>query len=481
MPRLLLVDDSHSVREVLASRLAMHGYQVSCANDGIMAAEMALSSPPDVIVTDLWMPGVSGVQLCRLIRSEPRTSHVPVVLITGESQRRSRFWARSAGAAAYVAKNDPAALVQTLADLAKRYPPRPIESVRPASRTPMQHRLFQRLDAVLFETTIAGEVRALANAEGEADSVFSGLVKLSSEVATYRWLALHVVGAQRTFIHAHPQDSEVCEVEARAVLRLPPGAEVTTLVDERAVVGRQSTAITAAIVSGGAVVGKIAMGPNDRGASRDDQELLSIISAELAGPLRIVALVEQARRLAMSDPLTGLLNRRAFLDSMRGWVAHHERYEQPVSLLLLDVDHFKRVNDTYGHEAGDTVLRAIAGILPTVTRQSDVIARWGGEEFVIGLPQTGTIGARVAAERIRRAIAGLALTAPSGEKLSVTASVGVACLSVGESLDGLVSRSDEAMYAAKARGRNRIEVHSSDASEPAIVRASLAPVHTTQQ
>src|SRR6202042_671029 len=126
-----------------------------------------------------------------------------------------------------------------------------------------------------------------------------------------------------------------------------------------------------------------------------------------------------------------------------GWIAHHERYQQPVSLLLLDVDHFKRVNDTYGHEGGDMVLRAISSALPTVTRQSDVVARWGGEEFVIGLPQTGAVGARVAAERIRRAIAALVLTGPNGEKINVTASVGVACLSVGESLDGLVSRSDE--------------------------------------
>ena len=222
------------------------------------------------------------------------------------------------------------------------------------------------------------------------------------------------------------------------------------------------------------------MGPSDRGASREDHELLSIMAAELGGPLRIVALVEQARRLAMSDPLTGLLNRRAFLESMRRWVAHHERYAHPVSLLLLDVDHFKQVNDTYGHEAGDAVLRAIADVLPTVTRLSDVVARWGGEEFVIGLPQTSAVGARVAAERVRRAIAGISLAAPAGQTLTVTASVGVACLSARETLDALVSRSDAAMYLAKSAGRNRVEVHPGNTTEPPPALPSPAPAHVVR-
>ena len=100
MPHVILVDDSGAVRGVLASRLRERGYDVEEAADGVAGAELALEHPPDVVVTDLWMPGLSGVQLCRLLRSEPRTQGVPVILVTGESDRRSRFWARSAGAAA---------------------------------------------------------------------------------------------------------------------------------------------------------------------------------------------------------------------------------------------------------------------------------------------------------------------------------------------------------------------------------------------
>ena len=466
MVRILLVDDSQTACDLLAARLVERGYEVTQATNGVKAAELAQAAPPDYVLTDLWMPGISGVQLCRLLRAEPRTAHVPVVLVTAESQRRSRFWARSAGAAAYVAKNDAAGLfetLETLETLVRTRPPVPPMSEHPASRTPIEHRLFERLDAALFESTVAGEVRALAHAEAEMKSVFSGLVDLASEVASYRWLALHAASSRRLFVHAPAAHRGQCEAEARAALGLPAGYETESQFDDRAIAGRPSPPIIAEVRAGDTLMGEIALGPVERGASREDRELMSIVASELGGPLRIVSLVEKARQLAMSDPLTGLLNRRAFLESIQRWLAHFDRYSQPLSLMLLDVDHFKKVNDTYGHDGGDAVLRAIADALPAATRQTDVVARWGGEELVIGLPHTNGLGARVAAERVRRAIAGLVVALPDGRSASVTASVGIACAVVGQSIDALISRADEAMYLAKSRGRNRVELHESDA------------------
>ena len=475
MVRILLVDDSQSVRAVLAERLTERGYDVTLAEGGVAAAEQALASPPDVVVTDLWMPGISGVQLCRLLRAEARTSHVPVVLITGESQRRSRFWARSAGAVAYVAKNDSTALFATLEELARTHPPRPMEPARAAPRTPIQHRLFERLDAALFESTVAGEIRSLAHAEGEADSVFHGLINLVSEVATYRWLGLYVAGSGRLFVHTHPDGARPCEAVARAAFGLAQDHDVSCVADDRAVVGRTTPPVVADIRGGGSVMGRIALGPGERGASREDRDLVAIVAAELGGPLRVVSLVEHAKQLAMSDPLTGLLNRRAFLDSMTRWVEHFERYHDALSLLLLDVDHFKRVNDTHGHKTGDAVLRAIAAALPTATRRTDIVARWGGEEFVVGLPSTGAAGARIAGERVRRAISMLSIEGTEGQTISVTASVGVACATRGESFDTLVSRADQAMYLAKARGRNRVEMDATDVADPPTAETPEEP------
>src|SRR5258708_35439127 len=128
-----------------------------------------------------------------------------------------------------------------------------------------------------------------------------------------------------------------------------------------------------------------------------------------------------------------------------------------MSLLLLDADHFKRVNDTHGHAAGDAVLQGFARILQSVARRSDVVARWGGEEFVVALPQTGAAGARVAAERVRRALADAPFPIPGGEVLRMTASIGAATGHPEWDKDAIVAAADGAMYAAQSPGRHRAQ------------------------
>jgi two-component system cell cycle response regulator len=472
MGRVLLIDDSSVVRSMFRQKLTERGYEVEEASDGVTGAQLALSQPPDIVVTDLWMPGISGVQLCRLLRSEPRTAHVPVILVTGESDRRSRFWARCAGAAAYVVKTDTAGFFNALEQLKKSTPTFPPEPPRDVAHGSIQERLSQRLDAALFESVVAGEVRSLARNEGDLERLFAGLSQLASEIAGYRWLGMLLtpappearvipaapVPASRMLIHTHTSSREACEAEAREALAAPAGAVAHVIADDRPLLGRAPGPALVARISLGAVpLGMLALGPNPRGASREDTKLVELLGVELAGPLRIVALVEDSRRLAMMDPLTGLMNRRAFLEAMGRELAHAERHAAPLSLLLLDIDHFKRINDTRGHDGGDAVLRGLAEALRRIARKSDVLARWGGEEFVIGLPHTGEGGARIAAERVRRSIAGSSFAAAEGDAIKATASIGIAVAGAGEKLDALIARADQAMYAAKARGRNRVE------------------------
>jgi diguanylate cyclase (GGDEF)-like protein len=116
------------------------------------------------------------------------------------------------------------------------------------------------------------------------------------------------------------------------------------------------------------------------------------------------------------------------------------------------------VNDGHGHDAGDAVLREVASIMVRVARKSDIVARWGGEEFVVGLAHTADAGARIAAERLRRAIAEASFSLPSGESLRVTASIGLASATATAGIDDLLGRADRALYVAKARGRNRVEI-----------------------
>jgi two-component system cell cycle response regulator len=268
-------------------------------------------------------------------------------------------------------------------------------------------------------------------------------------------------------IHTHPDQRDFAEREARDALDVPhlperrklAEGDAFIIADKRAVEAEWSTPpILLPVRFGTSSIGKIAISPSRRGASHDDRRFVALLANELGGPLRMASLVAEARRLASTDTLTGLLNRRAFVERIEKARAAAEKQLFPMSMLLLDVDHFKKVNDTLGHDAGDAVLQGVARVLSSIARKSDFVARWGGEEFVVALAQTAEAGARVAAERVRRAIADAKYVLPNGTDHRATASVGLASAESADwHLDDLLGRADKAMYAAKHRGRNRVE------------------------
>ena len=181
---------------------------------------------------------------------------------------------------------------------------------------------------------------------------------------------------------------------------------------------------------------------------------------------------DDLREEATKDFLTGLYNRRAFEDMARQELARWQRGREPLSLLLIDADHFKRVNDTYGHPTGDAVLRALAHAVQDQLRELDIVARFGGEEIVVVMPSTDLVGARSAAERIRQAIELLRVPTADGSQARFTISVGVAEASrEAGSVELLLQRADEALYEAKRRGRNRTVVAHAPPVEPTSERA----------
>jgi diguanylate cyclase (GGDEF)-like protein/PAS domain S-box-containing protein len=167
--------------------------------------------------------------------------------------------------------------------------------------------------------------------------------------------------------------------------------------------------------------------------------------------------IQNLRNATSLDPLTGVANRQAFFDAAEDELEHWKRAPRDISLLLIDADHFKAVNDTYGHPAGDAVLRELAAALTAAFRQVDVVARVGGEEFAVLLPSTGPQGALAVADRLRRTIESHPVQV-DGATIHYTISGGIAAMSdTLECLDTLLKRADRALYAAKAAGRNRIE------------------------
>lgn len=482
--RVILVDAGEPTRDILAARLRMQGYDVDVAASPAEGARIALAEPPTVVVADLWMPGISGVQLCRLLRSEPATEHVPIIL-RGPLTSRNRFWAERAGATAYVPKGRMGDLVRAVSDAIARAPePSAFFTELNGSHLDIRDRIASHLDAALFESVVASEVRALSMS-GEIERLFDLFTQLLTRLTSYRWVALHVPASGATparfGIHAHPERREAAEIEARAALQIPAELGMYRVEDEDASVDeRGPRPIVSNIPFGNAVIAHLALGPcvgtESNGLEAGDDALMEIVARELGGPIKMAMLVEESQRLARTDTLTGLLNRRAFSASLSAEIARSERHGWPLSVLLLDIDHFKSINDGHGHAAGDIVLAKVAAALVREARNCDLVGRWGGEEFVVGLTGSSLEDARVAAERMRVALSALEIHSEAGVRIPVTASFGVAGWEAGDHLDPLIERADHAMYAAKTGGRNRVVLAPPrTASQNGHAAASTAP------
>jgi two-component system cell cycle response regulator len=458
--RIIVVDPCDATREVLARRLRAQGYVVDEAADPETGADMALSAPPSAVIADLWMPTISGVQLCRLLRSEAATADIGIILCGDADEPRDRFWAERAGADAYARKHRTGELVRAVARVA-----------RPAGRSDsfffqlgggtvaIRDRIARHLDAALFDSVIASEVRALTSA-GSFDRLFDLFVQFLAQVTPYRWVALSTGSPERFAIHQNPSTANA-EDEARAALEMSASSPAhLRIIDEDASAGPGSAApVVCPILFGSAPIGKVALSPRASTEVDAAKRLVSLVAQELGGALRIASLVEESQRLAATDALTGLMNRRAFSSALGLEIERSQRHHHPLSLLLLDIDHFKSINDRHGHGGGDRVLAAIGRLLGgQPVRRTDITGRWGGEEFVVAYFATKAEDAAIAAERLRTAIEELVVANDHGDRIPVTASLGLAQLRQSESAASLIERADLAMYESKAAGRNRLTI-----------------------
>jgi diguanylate cyclase (GGDEF)-like protein len=212
-------------------------------------------------------------------------------------------------------------------------------------------------------------------------------------------------------------------------------------------------------------------GPHAGDVGQVELRNAGLLAALARGPLEIVWEIEEVTRRARTDSLTGLANRRHFDEQLRRVVAETDRFGGTCSLLLIDLDHFKSVNDRLGHQAGDTVLKHVAQVMRDAVRTVDLCARYGGEELAILLPQTSQEGAVELAERLRQALEQRP-SVHAGEAVPVTASFGVATYPTPVPYgDWLVLAADKALYEAKAAGRNCVRAISPREVTPALYKA----------
>lgn len=472
-PRILLIDPSDTARRNLAERLHLQGFLITECRDGAEGAVLALENPPAAVVAELSMPSISGVQLCRLLKSEGGTADVPVVL-RGPEGRRHRFWAEQCGAYSYVVKGRMGQLVRALRSALERQPePGDFFVQRSAEGLDVRDRIAGHLDAALFDSVVASELRRLGTIES-FDRLMDLLSQFVSQVTAYRWLAVSRVTPPSMGLHTHSECRDRSLIEARVALGISGDVRMTMIEDDDAVNDPEGSApMIEPIPFGDQQLGTIALAPRAP-AHHNDPMLVKTIARELGAALRMATLVEETRVMATTDALTGLSNRRAFLDWAGRELRRSHRYHDPMSLILLDIDHFKRINDNHGHAAGDVVLATVARLLAGTVRNCDVVARWGGEEFVLALPSTPLTGASEVAERARRLIEAAVIQARPSTPIPVTASFGAAELLKGETMEQMIDRADRAMYEAKSSGRNRVRCAGDPGDETAGTPAPSA-------
>jgi two-component system cell cycle response regulator len=473
---ILVVDDSRNQLEILTKLLCDQGYHVTTATNGRDALAVAAETRPHLILSDIEMPLMNGYQLCQAIKNHPQLRPTPVILLTTLSRLENILRALEARADSYLTKPFDEKYLLSRIQTLLAFPPSPDNDEAPDSLEVnirgMRHRVSagrqQMLNLLLCTYEHSMEQNgALSRAQNDLQNLNLQLRRqaqhLEAQRADFRALlennsdAMIVIdrGGTVRYVNAAAQVlfGRPCDefIGSRFDFFIVGGdhkeVEITRGATEK-VVAELRVVETNWEADGAylATLRDITQRKHYERQLAEQQKKLEEANAALEA-------------LATSDGLTGLKNRRAFKDKLADEMRRASRYQAPISLLLMDVDKFKQYNDTYGHPAGDEVLRRVAKLLEKGARASDFVARYGGEEFVVLLPNTDTDGARFIAERLRCLIEGArwterAVTSSGGVATMVPKAVGDDALSQESEI--LIEAADKALYQSKEDGRNRI-------------------------
>jgi two-component system cell cycle response regulator len=442
--RILVVDDVPANVRLLSARLAAEFYEVAGAASGPEALARAAEWNPDVILVDVMMPGMDGYEVCRELKHNPATAHIPVVMVTALNDREERVRGLEAGADDFLTKPvDDASLFARLRALLR------VKQVQDAWR--------ERAEAAR-DLGLAGPVETTPPTTGACALVVPGVP------ADRSVLARILAGEGMRVAEAESRDGALALLAERetdiVILGLGPDGSESLRFAARLRADAELRDVPLLLVADPAQKPLVLRG-FDLGAN--DHVLRPVDRAELLARVRnqlrrrrtqqmLRADLDRSLELAVTDSLTGLRNRRYAMRHLEGLMR-----TTGATVMMLDVDRFKSVNDRLGHAAGDAVLRAVAERLRGSVRASDVVARLGGEEFlVIATGVTGDAAVPVA-ERLREAIAEHPVTTAAGP-LPVTVSIGIADAPAGTRPERLLERADAALYRAKQNGRNRVEL-----------------------
>ncbi len=448
--RVLVVDDVPANVKLLEARLSAEYFDVVTAMSGPEALAICRAAACDIVLLDVMMPQMDGFEVCRRLKADPATHHIPVIMVTALDQPSDRVRGLEAGADDYLTK--------------------PVSETALIARVRSLVRLKLVSDELRMRALTSREIGLQAPAiEAIADAGRNGRILLvddrrsSYERVAATLTAEHEVDvetdANAALFHAAEGAYDVMIVslglEGFDALRLC--SQVRSLERTR----HLPILVIAEPEDNARLLRGLEIGVNDYLVRPiDKNEMLARVRTQIRKKRysdRLRDNVQQSIEMAVTDALTGLHNRRYMEMHLAALIDQSTARGKPLSVLLLDIDHFKAINDGHGHDAGDDVLREFGGRVRRSIRGIDLACRIGGEEFVIVMPETDLAVAGMVAERLRRRIASEPFPVGDAGAIPVTISVGIAALGApSDTGAAILRRADQALYRAKRDGRNRV-------------------------
>jgi two-component system cell cycle response regulator len=448
--RVLVVDDILSNVKLLEAKLTAEYFEVVSAFNGLECLAKMEEATPDIVLLDVMMPGMDGFEVCRRIKSNPKTAHVPVVMVTALDQPSDRVAGLEAGADDFLTKPvDDAALFARVRSLVR------LKMMTDELR--MRETTGQSMGLVdpamtLMDANPTGRILIIED-RPESVAWFAAALQPAHQVSsvdTFEEALVRVRGGDFDLIVVSLGMRGFDGLRLCSQLRsLPEGRNVPILV---VVSDADRRKLTQALE----------MGVNDYLTRPvDKNELVARVRTQLRKKRyadRLRHNVQLSLEMAITDQLTGLHNRRYMSRHLDNLISAAGRSGKPLAFLILDIDYFKAVNDGHGHDIGDEVLKEFANRIAANVRGIDLACRYGGEEFVVVMPDTEISLAFTIAERLRKSIetTPIVISRPPG-KLNITISIGIAgSEGGGDTSEALLHRADQALYSAKRTGRNRV-------------------------
>ncbi len=450
--RVLVVDDLEPNVKLLEAKLRAEYFDVLGAYSGREAIDCATQEQPDIILLDVMMPGMDGFETCRLLKSAPETMHIPIVMVTALDQQADRIAGLEAGADDFLTK--------------------PVEDVALFARVRSLTRLKMMTDELRARYTTGRGLGVVGNIELDSNDDEARIFIIDDNEEQIERLS-NALNSDNNAI-SHEKDPEAALARARtgdfdliivsmSIEDMDPLRLCSSI---RSFEETRLTPILAVVRQGDTrkLVRALDIGVNDYLTRPVDKNELT---ARVTTQLRRKRYVDQLRssfqtslEMAVTDSLTGLYNRRYLASHVSAMFDRAFWTGRPMSVMILDLDYFKRINDTYGHDVGDKVLQDVAELISGAVRGIDLACRYGGEEFLVAMPDTDLAFAAVVAERLRQEIEAMKFRLNGArDELKVTVSIGIASTETGPEEDNvqkLIKRTDEALYVAKAGGRNRV-------------------------